>query len=107
MLLFSAVTFIALNVFQLWQDDQRAPLISNSRFVSELANGQVDRVWVAGRIVYVFDRKGGRSRTLLPSSQWALIADLQKRGVKVWVEKASGRWTTWLLTLESKLRFGS
>ena len=92
---------------QLWQDDQRAPLISNSRFISEVANGRIGSVAIDGGLAYVYDTKGGLSRTLVPSNQSALIADLQHRGVKVWLTTTSGRRWTWLLTLESKLRFGT
>jgi ATP-dependent Zn protease len=106
--LISAVAFFAASGFLLWQNDQRAPLISHSRFVSQVADGQIRSVAIAGNVAYVWDTKGGFSRVIVPSDQSALIADLQRHGVAVGIREPTGHsWLTWLVRLESKLRFGS
>jgi len=105
-LIFAAAVF-AVSVFHLWQNDRRAPLISHSRFVSQVAEGQIRSVAIAGSVAYVSDTKDGFFRVIVPSDHSVLIADLQQHGVKVWIGKTPKHsWSTWLLKLESKPRFG-
>ena len=107
-LLFWAVVLFAVSVFCLWQNDRHTPLISQSRFVSLVAGGQVSSASIIGGVVYVFDTRNRIFRVIAPPNRQALIADLQQHGVKVWIGDApEGGLQTWLLKLESKLRFGS
>jgi ATP-dependent Zn protease len=106
--LISIAAVLGTSAFQLWQDDQRAPLISHSRFVAQVASGQVSSVAILRGVMYVHDTKGGFFRVIVPSSQSALITDLQQHGVEVLIERKPSRtWMTWPVKLESTLRFGS
>jgi ATP-dependent Zn protease len=102
-----AVIEFAVLAFQLWQSDRQAPLISRSRFASQVADGQVSSVSIFRGVMYVRATNGGFFRVIAPPDQPALIADLQHRGVTVWIAKTAERnWMLWSLKLESKLRFG-
>lgn len=58
--------------------------ISYSRFLAQVADGQVSRVTIAGTVVRGTDNKGGGFRVIVPSNQTAMIDALQQHGVEIW-----------------------
>jgi cell division protease FtsH len=80
--------------------DRNAPEISYSRFLSQIADGQISKVTISGQQVRGYDAKGGSFRATIPREQSATLAALQQHGVEIWVTQApEGHWNTWILNL--------
>ena len=97
---------ITVSAFLLWQAvkakpaDQNAEEISYSRFLSQVADGQVSKVVIAGRMVSGYDSKGGNFRVIAPPNQSAMLETLQQHGVEIWFRETSEQgWTSWILNL--------
>jgi len=97
---------IVVSAFLLWQtvkvnpDERRVSEISYSRFVSQVADGQISRVTIEGRVIRGYDTKGGSFRVIAPSSQSDMLADLQQHGVEIWFKEPSEQnWPNWILNL--------
>jgi len=102
------VAFIGASAISLWQADQRAPLISRSQFASQLDAGNVKSVGIVKGVAYVDGPRGEFSRFVAPDDNSPLLADLQRRGVRVGVHNPkSQNLLTWLTRFESRVRFGS
>jgi|ERR1035438_1123934 cell division protease FtsH len=97
---------IVVSAFLLWQTvkarpgGQPVPEISYSQFVSQVADGKVGKVTIAGSVVRGYDTKGGSFRVIVPSNQTALLVDLQQHGVEVWFKEATEQtWPGWIMNL--------
>jgi len=102
------VAFIGASTISLWQADQRAPLISQSKFASQLDAGSVKSIGIVKGLLYVDGSRGEFSRFVAPDDGSPLLADLQRRGVRVSVHNPKSRnLLTWLTRIESRVRFGS
>jgi cell division protease FtsH len=96
---------IAVSAFLLWQvvrasSEQKSREISYSRFLSDVAAGQVSKVIVAGRVVRGFDKSNSAFRVIAPANQDGMISALQQHEVEIWFEDVpEGNWTTWITNL--------
>jgi cell division protease FtsH len=97
---------ILVSAFLLWQAvkanpaNQNTPEISYSRFLAQVADGQVTKVTIAGSVVRGYDAKGGSFRAVVPPNQSAMVEALQQHGVDVWFRETSEQgWPTWVLNL--------
>jgi ATP-dependent Zn protease len=70
---------IVVSAYLLWQvvkanpANQNTPEISYSRFLAQVAEGQVTRVTIAGSVVRGYDSKGGSFRVIAPQNQSAML----------------------------------
>jgi cell division protease FtsH len=97
---------IAVSALLLWQvvksgaDNQRAPEISYSRFVSQVADGQIGKVTIAGSVVRGYDTKGGSFRVIVPPNQSPMLEVLQQHGAEIWFKETPEQgWPSWMLNL--------
>ncbi len=97
---------IVVSAFLLWQvvrsggSAPAEPEISYSRFLSEIANGQVRKVTIAGNVVRGYDAQGSNFRVIAPSNQSAMLDALQQHGVDIWFRESPEQgWPTWVLNL--------
>jgi cell division protease FtsH len=105
---------IVASAFLLWQvvktgsNGPAGPEISYSKFVTMVANDQVNSVTIAGNAIRGFDTKGGTFRTIGPQNQATMIDALQQHGVEVWFRETSEQsWPTWLLNLAPLILLGA
>ena len=101
--LFWLVIFVS--AFLLWQvvrtgaDEKRSPEISYSQFVSQIANNEISKVIITGRVVRVHDTKGAAFRVIAPPDQSPMLEDLQAHNVEIWfVDAPEQGWPHWLLS---------
>ena len=94
------------SAYLLWQvvranpANQNTPEISYSRFLAQVAEGQVTKVTIAGSVVRGNDSKGGSFRVIAPLNQSAMLDILQQHGVDIWFREAPEQgWPSWLLNL--------
>jgi len=98
---------IAVSAFLLWQivrtssGDRNLREISYSRFLSQVGDGQIARVYIAGDVVQAFDAKGGHFRVVLPRDQSEALRVLEEHGVEIWLRETGAQqsWPTWILNL--------
>jgi cell division protease FtsH len=97
---------IVVSAYLLWQvvkanpANQNTPEISYSRFLAQVAEGQVTKVTIAGSVVRGYDSKGGSFRVIAPQNQSAMLDALQQHGVDIWFRESPEQgWPTWLLNL--------
>lgn len=97
---------IAVSAFLLWRvvksspSDQRTPEISYSRFVSQVADGQISKVTIAGSVVRGYDTKGSSFRVIVPPNQSMMLQALEEHGVEIWFKETSEQgWPTWIMNL--------
>ena len=95
---------IVVSAYLLWQvvranpANQNTPEISYSRFLAQVAEGQVTKVTIAGSVVRGYDSKGGSFRLIAPQNQSAMLDALQQHGVDIWFRESPEQgWPTWLL----------
>jgi ATP-dependent Zn protease len=94
---------IVVSAYLLWQvvranpANQNTPEISYSRFLAQVAEGQVTKVTIAGSVVRGYDSKGGSFRVIAPQNQSAMLDALQQHGVDIWFRESPEQgWPTWL-----------
>jgi cell division protease FtsH len=92
------------SAFLLWQVVRTGssvpaePEISYSRFLAQIANGQVSKVTVMGHQIRGYDTAGGTFRVVIPSDQSGVLDALQQHGVEIWVRDVSAvAWPYWIL----------
>ena len=97
---------IVVSAYLLWQvvranpANQNTPEMSYSRFLAQVAEGQVTKVTIAGSVVRGYDSKGGSFRVIAPQNQSAMLDALQQHGVDIWFRESPEQgWPTWLLNL--------
>jgi cell division protease FtsH len=97
---------IAVSAFLLWQvvrsgaSDQHTPEISYSRFVSQVAAGQISKVTIAGSVARGYDTKGNSFRVIVPPNQSMMLQALQEHGVEIWFKETPEQgWPTWIMNL--------
>ena len=97
---------IVVSAYLLWQvvranpENQNTPEISYSRFLAQVAEGQVTKVTISGSVVRGYDSKGGSFRVIAPQNQSAMLDALQQHGVDIWFRESPEQgWPTWLLNL--------
>jgi ATP-dependent Zn protease len=74
------------------------PEVSYSRFVQQIADGQVNKVTIIGNLVTGYDLKGSSFRVILPENQLVMMEALQRHGAEIWFKDASARsWPYWIL----------
>jgi cell division protease FtsH len=104
---------VVVSAFLLWQvvkggrTAQAVPEISYTEFLARVANGQVNKVTIAGSMVRGSDAKGGSFRVVAPSNQ-ALLDALQQHGVEIWFKETSEQsWPSWILNLLPLILLGA
>ena len=92
------------SAFVLWQVVRAGssvpaePEISYSRFLAQIASGQVSKVVIIGSQIRGSDTTGGTFRVVVPSNQSAMLEALQQHGVEIWVRDVSAvAWPYWIL----------
>jgi cell division protease FtsH len=105
---------IVISATLLWQvvrsgsKGSPVPDISYSRFLIEIANGEVSKVTIAGNMVQGFDNKGGSFRVFVPANQSEMIAALQQHGVEIWFKETPDQsWPNWILNLAPLILLGA
>lgn len=95
---------IMASAFVLWQvvrtggTTPHTPEISYSRFVSQVADGQISKVTITCNLVQGYDIKGGSFLVVAPPNQAAMLETLQQHGVEIWF-RDSTNWPNWVLYL--------
>ncbi len=94
---------VVVSAFLLWQtvkSDRPAQTdheISYSRFLSQVADGQVSQVTIAGRLVRGADLKGSKFRVVVPPYQSTMLETLQQHGVEIWFKDTPEQgWPIWI-----------
>ncbi len=97
---------IIVSASLLWQGvksgpaDRKATEISYSQFLSNVADGQVSTVTIAGAEVRGRDVKGSSFRVTAPPDQYRMLEALQQHGVEIWYKDQSAQgWPNWILNL--------
>jgi len=97
---------IVCSSFLLWQsvksgtNQQPAPEISYSQFISQVADGQIAKVTIAGNVVRGYDNKGAAFKVISPSDHSMMLQTLQQHGVQIWFKEMPEQgWTTWFMSL--------
>ena len=103
-LIFWATIFVS--AFLLWQvvragnGAAQLPEISYSSFLSQVADGKVSKVTIAGSVVRGYDSNGGSFRVIAPPNQSAMLETLQQHGVEIWFRESREQgWPGWVLNL--------
>lgn len=102
-------TVILVGAVLLWQvvrgggtSGQAGPVpeISYSRFMSEVADGQVARVTITGNVGQGYDKKGGSFRVIVPADKSQVMQALQQHSVEIWFKDTTDQsWPSWILNL--------
>jgi cell division protease FtsH len=97
---------ITLSAFALWQtvksgaNSQGVSVISYTRFMSQVANGQVASVTITGNVAVGLEVNGSKFRVVIPPNDPTLLQALETHGVEVWFHEISDQsWPTWILNL--------
>ena len=94
---------IVVSAVLLWQvvragNAQAEPEISYSRFLAQVADGQVSKVVILGSAVRGRDAKGNVFRVVAPANQTSMLEALQLHSVEIWFKDVSATsWLYWIL----------
>jgi len=105
---------IVVSALLLWQvvrtgsQGGAVPEISYSRFLAQVADGQVSKVTIAGNVVRGIDAKGDTFRVIVPANQTAMMDALQQHKVEIWFREAPEQgWPNWILNLAPLVLLGA